>query len=100
MEVSDMKKFILHILLFWGIVAVVDVFAGVVFKYLQLKAGGRTEVEYYVCKEGNEDILVMGSSRASRHYVSKILEDKLGMKCINGGQDGNGIVRLVSLNLC
>ena len=43
MEVSDMKKFILHILLFWGIVAVVDVFAGVVFKYLQLKAGGRTE---------------------------------------------------------
>ena len=92
MVVSKMKKFILHILLFFGIVTVVDVTAGFAFKHLQSIAGGGTGAEYYVCKEGSEDVLVMGSSRASHHYVSRILADSLGMTCYNGGQDGNGIV--------
>lgn len=92
MVVSNMKKFILHILLFFGIVTVFDVAAGFAFKHLQSIAGGGTGAEYYVCKEGNEDVLVMGSSRASHHYVSRILVDSLRMTCYNGGQDGNGIV--------
>ena len=92
MGVSDMKKFILHILLFFCIVTVVDLAAGFAFKHLQSIAGGGTGAEHYVCKEGNEDVLVMGSSRASHHYVSSILADSLGMTCYNGGQDGNGIV--------
>ena len=92
MGVSDMKKYLLHILLFFVIVAAVDMAAGIVFKRLQQQAGGGTGAEYYVCKEGNDDVLVMGSSRASHHYVSNILADSLGMSCYNGGQDGNGIV--------
>ena len=88
-----MKKFIINILIFFGIVAVVDVAAGKVFWYLQsTKAGGGTGSEYYVCKEGTEDILIMGSSRASHHYVAKQIADSLGMSCYNGGQDGNGII--------
>lgn len=51
-----MKKFIINILIFSGIVAVIDVAAGKVFWYLQsTKAGGGTGSEYYVCKEGTED---------------------------------------------
>lgn len=92
MVASDMKKYILHILLFFIIVAVVDMTIGFAFKYLQSIAGGSTGAEYYVCKKSNENILVMGSSRASHHYVSKILADSLRMTCYNGGQDGNGIV--------
>ncbi len=93
MVASDMKKIIINILIFFGIVAVVDVAAGKVFWYLQsTKAGGGTGSEYYVCKEGTEDILIMGSSRASHHYVAKQIADSLGMSCYNGGQDGNGIV--------
>ena len=91
-EASDMKNFILHILLFFVIVATLDVAVGFVFKHLQRIAGGGTGAEYYVCKKGDEDILVMGSSRASHHYVTKLLADGLGMTCYNGGQDGNGIV--------
>lgn len=88
-----MKKFIINILIFFGIVAVVDMAAGKVFWYLQsTKAGGGTGSEYYVCKGGTEDILIMGSSRASHHYVAKQIADSLGMSCYNGGQDGNGIV--------
>lgn len=93
MGASDMKKFIINILIFFGIVAVVDVAAGKVFWYLQsTKAGGGTGADYYVCKEGTEDILIMGSSRASHHYVAKQIMDSLGISCYNGGQDGNGII--------
>lgn len=93
MEAFDMKKFIINILIFFGLVAVVDMAAGKVFWYLQsTRAGGGTGSEYYVCKDGNEDILIMGSSRASHHYVAKQIADSLGMSCYNGGQDGNGII--------
>lgn len=93
MGVSDMKKFIINIFVFFAIVAVVDVALGKVFHYLQAnKAGGRTGAEYYACRESNEDIIIMGSSRASHHYVPQILSDSLGMSCYNAGQDGNGII--------
>lgn len=93
MGVFDMKKFIINILIFFGIVAVIDVAAGKAFWYLQSnRAGGGTGAEYYVCEKGLEDILIMGSSRASHHYVSHLFQDSLGMSCFNGGQDGNGIV--------
>lgn len=88
-----MKKFIINILIFFGVVAFVDVAAGKVFWYLQsTKAGGRTGAEYYACKESNEDVIIMGSSRASHHYVPRIFEDSLELTCFNAGQDGNGII--------
>lgn len=42
----------------------------------------------YCLNESKEDLLILGSSRASHHYVSKILEDSLGMSCFNAGSDG------------
>lgn len=88
-----MKKFILHILLFFAIVAVVDFAAGHILHYLQAnKAKGGTESEYYICNNLQEDILIMGSSRAAHHYVAQMFVDSLGLSCFNGGQDGNGIV--------
>ena len=88
-----MKKFILNIFLFFCLVAVVDVTVGKSFGCLQSKvAHGRTGSEYYVCKTSNEDIIIMGSSRASHHYIPSVISAGLGMSCYNGGQDGNGIV--------
>ena len=60
-----MKKFLIQIAIFFAIVAVVDVSLGQLFHYLQTtKAGGRTGNEYYACKKTNEDVIIMGSSRA------------------------------------
>lgn len=88
-----MKKYLLQIALFFAIVAVVDFAAGKLFRYVQSnRAGGRTGAEWYACRESNEDIIIMGSSRASHHYVPQILSDSLGMSCFNAGQDGNGII--------
>lgn len=88
-----MKKFIINILVFFGIVAVLDMAVGKAFWYLQsTKAGGRTGAEYYANKESSEDVIIMGSSRAQHHYVPQIISDSLGLTCINAGQSGNGIV--------
>ena len=88
-----MKKYLINIALFFAIVAVVDFAFGKAFYWLQsTKAKGRTKTERYICNDLNADILVMGSSRASHHYVAQLITDSLGMACYNGGQDGNGIV--------
>ena len=87
-----MKKFIINILIFFGIVAVVDFAVGKVLHIIQAEAGGRTGAEYYVCKKATNDIIIMGSSRASHHYVPEIISEKLEMSCFNAGQDGNGII--------
>lgn len=93
MGVSNMKKFLINIAIFFAIVAVVDFFLGKVFHYLQANiAKGGTQSEYHICTDLSEDILVMGSSRAAHHYVSQLFADSLGMTCYNGGQDGNGIL--------
>lgn len=93
MGVSNMKKFLINIAIFFAIVAFVDVSLGKIFHYLQWNiAGGRTGKEYYACKKANEDILIMGSSRAAHHYDSQIISDSLGMSCFNAGEDGNGII--------
>ena len=87
-----MKKFLIKIAIFFAIVAIVDVSFGMAFHYLQAHAGGRTGAEYYVCEKATEDVIIMGSSRASHHYVPEIISEKLGMSCFNAGQDGNGII--------
>lgn len=88
-----MKKFIQHIFLFFGIVAVVDFAVGKLFWYLQSSvAGGRTGSEYYACKQSDKDVIIMGSSRASHHYIPQMITDSLGLSCFNAGQDGNGII--------
>ena len=88
-----MKLFLIRIALFFAIVAVLDFSIGRVFNYLQANvAGGRTGAEYYVCKKATEDIIILGSSRASHHYVPSIITDSLGLSYFNGGQDGNGII--------
>lgn len=93
MEVSDMRRFLINIAIFFAIVVVVDFSLGSVFHYLQANvAQGRTEVEYHACKKSDEGILIFGSSRAAHHYVSQILTDSLNLRCFNAGQDGNGII--------
>ena len=88
-----MRPFLIKIMLFFAVVAVVDFSLGRLFYYLQSnKAGGRTGAEFYICEKATEDIIVMGSSRASHHYVSDIISRELGMSCFNAGQDGNGII--------
>lgn len=44
--------------------------------------------QQYVLNESKDDIIILGSSRASHHYVPSILSDSLGMTCYNAGSEG------------
>lgn len=44
--------------------------------------------QQYVMNESKDDIIVLGSSRASHHYVPSIISDSLGMSCYNAGSEG------------
>ena len=42
----------------------------------------------YTVEKVDAEVVVIGSSKASHHYVPQILEDSLGMTAYNCGQDG------------
>ena len=84
-----MKSFIIKILVFAVLMLAVDMSIGKVFAILQDRAPyGNWQRFRYINDEMRDDILIMGSSRASHHYVPKIIEDSLGMSCYNCGVDG------------
>lgn len=88
-----MKKFLLKVLLFFACVVVMDIAFGQLFSYLRVHAkGGSTANCEYIANQCQDDIIIIGSSRATHHYVPKIIEDSLGMSCCNCGEEGNGVV--------
>ena len=42
----------------------------------------------FTVEKMDADVVVIGSSKASHHYVPQMLEDSLGMTAYNCGQDG------------
>lgn len=88
-----MKKFLLKVLLFFALVVVMDFAFGFVFSWLRTHAkGGSTANCEYIANRCKDDIIILGSSRATHHYVPQIIEDSLGLSCYNCGEEGNGIV--------
>ena len=88
-----MKKYLLKVMLFFGIVAVMDFGFGKTCEWLQLHAkGGQMKCITQAALVQESDIIIMGSSRANHHYVSSVLANSLGMSVYNAGVDGNGIV--------
>lgn len=88
-----MKKFLLKVLLFFACVVVMDFAFGQFFSLLRTHAkGGSTANCEYIANQATEDIIILGSSRATHHYVPQIIEDSLGMSCYNCGEEGNGVV--------
>lgn len=88
-----MKKFLLKVLLFFAFVVVMDSAFGLLFSYLRAHAkGGSTANCEYIANRATDDIIILGSSRATHHYVPQIIEDSLGVTCYNCGEEGNGVV--------
>lgn len=88
-----MKKFIIRSCLFIVILVVADVCFGIVLDEIRAHArSGDTARTEYICNHTNEDILIMGSSRASHHYIPAIIKDTLGLSVYNCGYDGCGII--------
>ena len=88
-----MKRFLLKVLLFFACVVVMDFAFGLCFSWLRSHAkGGSTANCEYIANRATNDIIILGSSRATHHYIPQIIEDSLGMSCYNCGEEGNGVV--------
>ena len=93
MRTSEMRKFILKVLLFFVVIAMVDRGFGLamsnVLKGTQKGDWGRNN---FIFNEVKSDVIILGSSRAIHHYDPQIISDSLSMSCYNCGEDGNGII--------
>lgn len=88
-----MTKFLFKISLFFAILYFADLGAGYLLSYMLHNAkGGDTGRHNYISSVSKDDILILGSSRALRHYDCKIIGDSLGLSCLNCGESGNGII--------
>lgn len=89
----DVKIFLYKLLLFVFLLIIADRSFGLVMdKFLAETNKGDWGRSNYLMNEAEGDVLIMGSSRAIHHYDIGCLSDSLGMKCINAGEDGMGIL--------
>lgn len=84
-----MNRFLLRILLFFGIVLAIDTCVGWVMEYSSARA---KDPNYHCFNEADEDILILGSSFAKRNFVPSVFQSETGMSCYNAGEAGNGII--------
>lgn len=88
-----MKKFILKILLFFALITIIDIASGFVFKNVISRAKyGDTFKHSYIANTCTDDVIILGSSKAARHYVPDVLQDSLSLSCYNCGEPGCGII--------
>ena len=88
----SLKGLVLRAIVFVALFISFDQLAGLGFKTLYNHAGDKFERENFMRYKMDADIIVMGSSHATHHYVPIILQDSLKMTAYNCGQRGNGII--------
>ena len=86
------KNFSIRLVLFFLLFFIADQISGMLFGYLDNKAGDKYARENYLRNGMDADCIIMGSSKANHHYVASLLGDSLGMTAYNCGQRGNGII--------
>ena len=95
-----MKRFLIVLTVFAIFLLVADCCFGWIMDYMRLhSSGGPTEKMERITRTGQEDILIMGSSRACHHYDPGLFEPVMGLSAYNAGFEGNGIVLMYGLLL-
>jgi hypothetical protein len=67
--------------------------------FFKMKSGEPSRITYSIDK-ADEDIIILGSSRANHHYNANVIEDRLQNTCYNAGVDGQGILYEYSILKC
>lgn len=86
---KDIKKIVIAVLGFCLLLVVVDCAVGTWSEKMYYKSKyGIFHRQIYSLTEAQDELMILGSSRAAHHYVPQIFEDSLGMSCYNAGSDG------------
>ena len=86
---KDIKKVLIGIVTFCLLLVVVDrAVGGWSDKMYHQSKYGIFHRQIYCLTESQDELMILGSSRAAHHYVPQVFEDSLGMSCYNSGSDG------------
>lgn len=93
MKKNSVGVFLAKFFLFVGFVWIVDFAVGSIFvslknRGLELNPENMWLKSSFVAEKVNKDVLIIGSSRASHHYIPLLFEDSLSLSTYNCGQDG------------
>ena len=90
-----MKRFIIKIVVFFLIIAVIDQIGGRFLKYLDSHSQyGDAFTREYITSRCTEDVIIMGSSRGNHHYDPQIISDSLNFSCYDCAYDAFGILNM------
>ena len=90
-----MKRFIIKIVVYFLIIAVIDQIGGRFLKYLDSHSQyGDTFTREYITSRCTEDVIIMGSSRGNHHYDPQIINYSLNLSCYNCAYDALGILNM------
>lgn len=86
---KDIKKIAFGVLSFCFLLVLVDWTVGTWSEKMYRKSRyGIFHRQIYCLTESQDELMILGSSRAAHHYVPQVFEDSLGMSCYNAGSDG------------
>jgi len=87
-----MKKFVVKLLIFIALIIGFDFILGSIFSrfYFKVKSGTIFTANYAI-RDCKEDILLLGASEISHHFISNTIKDSIGLSCYNLGMDGLNI---------
>ena len=90
-----MKRFIIKIIVFFLIIAVIDQVGGRFLKNTDRNSQyGDAFTREYITSRCTEDVIIMGSSRGNHHYDPQIISDSLKLSCFNCAYDALGILNM------
>lgn len=87
---KNLWRFLISSLIVFLSVIIVDIAVGKIMNYMMKDINNQTAIgkTYYSIYEVDTPVLIVGSSRASHHYVTQMIEDSLGKETYNVGRDG------------
>lgn len=86
---KELNKIIIGIIVFSVLLFTIDWAVGTWSECMYYKSKyGIFHRQIYCLTESQDEIMILGSSRAAHHYIPQILEDSIGLSCYNAGSDG------------
>ena len=90
---KEIKKFLINIALFVIILVFIDfVLGSITQKIFFSQKTGKYARATYAIKEADENIIVLGSSHAHRHYVPEVFKQEIGKTAFNAGAEGQQLL--------
>lgn len=90
---TGFKLFIKRLSIFLLLLVIADFLIGSTLRYFYFsQKSGLDAGTIYAVNKADEDLIILGSSRATHHYIPSVLSDVLKTTAYNAGREGNFIL--------